>query len=361
MKKIYSLVAILFFAANTVFAQPANDNPCFAIPLTVVAGTLLDEPCSTGTLYNHIAATVSTVTYNSGTTICYAGADVWFSVVVPSSGNLMLNTSESITGTSNDLTMVVFTATVCSGVFTRIACNDDGGDANIGYLNPIVRITGRTPGEVLFIKIAPLGGPAVANMSFRLCAKNLGTNVPPPISFSGFVGIGNPSPEGHLDVNGDVLVRRDFYIGRNSNFSGNATFNGNLTFNKNLTINQDATFKGKVIIEDSLTNQGFTRLGSVANGAPKIKMKKLIIPVGPAVDGFDSYPMGSGITDAKVIGVQIFVTYASPWKIPASYRDATGYEFNYQVQSNNIVIINKSGNSVNIGGKPFTVLITYEE
>ena len=98
----------------------------------------------------------------------------------------------------------------------------------------------------------------------------------------------------------------------------------------------------------------YTRLGTQANGAPAIKMKKLVIPVGPAVDGLQSYPMGSDITDEKVIGVQIFVTYASPWKIPASYRDAAGYEFNYQVQANNIVIINKAGNSANIGAKPFT-------
>jgi trimeric autotransporter adhesin len=107
--------------------------------------------------------------------------------------------------------------------------------------------------------------------------------------------------------------------------------------------------------------KNYTRLGQQTDGAPAIKMKKLIIPVGPAVDGFQSYPMGSGITDAKVIGAQIFVIYASPWKIPASYRDAAGYEFNYQVQANNIVIINKAGNSANIGTKPFTVLITYEE
>ena len=62
-----------------------------------------------------------------------------------------------------------------------------------------------------------------------------------------------------------------------------------------------------------------------------------------------------------VLGVQIFVNYNSIWKIPASYKDAAGYEFNYQVQSGNIVIINKSGNSANIGAKPFTILITYEE
>ena len=105
----------------------------------------------------------------------------------------------------------------------------------------------------------------------------------------------------------------------------------------------------------------YIRLGTQASGAPAIKMKKILIPVGPAVDGLQSYPMGSGITDAKVIGVQIFVTYAAPWKIPASYRDAAGFEFNYQVQANNIVIINKAGNSANIGAKPFTVLITYEE
>ncbi len=108
---------------------------------------------------------------------------------------------------------------------------------------------------------------------------------------------------------------------------------------------------------------GYTRLGKISEDAPIIKMKKLLIPVGPAVDGLQSYPMGSGITDAKVLGVQIFVTYAdpAPFKIPASYRDAAGYEFNYQVQANNIVIINKAGNSANIGAQPFTVLITYEE
>jgi hypothetical protein len=363
MKKMYSLLGILFLfvCTNNAFAQPSNDNPCFALPLTVVSGTLLDEPCTTGTMYNHIGATASTVTYAAGGS-CYSGnPDVWFSVVVPSSGNIMLNTSETVVPTASpDLTMGVYAATVCSGTFTQIACNDDGGDANIGYLNPIIRITGRTPGEILFVRIRVLS-TSVSNFSFRLCAKNLGSIVPPPISFSGFVGIGNPTPEGHLDVNGDALVRRDFYVGRNSNFSGNATFNGNLTFNKNLTINQDATFKGKIVVEDSLISQGYTRLGAVADGTPKIKMKKLFIPVGPAVDGLQSYPIGSGITDAKVIGVQIFVTYANPWKIPASYRDAAGYEFNYQVQSNNIVIINKAGNSANIGLKPFTVLITYEE
>ena len=103
----------------------------------------------------------------------------------------------------------------------------------------------------------------------------------------------------------------------------------------------------------------YTRLGTEASGAPAIKMKKIIVATGPAVNALASYSMG-GIADAKVLGVQVLLDYGSG-KIPPSYNDSPGYEYNIQVQFGNIVIINKTGNSASIGGKPLTILITYEE
>jgi hypothetical protein len=362
MKKIYSFIGFLFLfvCTNNAFAQPSNDNPCFALPLTVVYGTLLDEPCTTGTMYNHIGATASTVTYAAGSGGCYAGQpDVWFSVVVPSTGNIMLNTSEATaSGNSPDLTMGVYAATVCSGTFTLLACNDDGGDANIGSYNPIIRISGRTPGEILFIRIRnlPVG---VSNFSFRLCAKNLGAVVPPPISFSGFVGIGNATPEGHLDVNGDVLIRRDFYVGRNSNFSGNATFNGNLTFNKNLTINQDATFKGKIVVEDSLISQGYTRLGAVADAAPKIKMKEFNTTSNAIFNGQSA--INHGLNSAKIISVTVLLEWTTGYLVPPEYSPDPLLNYNYFVSPSQIIIQNNAATCAYICSKPVKILVTYKE
>jgi len=107
---------------------------------------------------------------------------------------------------------------------------------------------------------------------------------------------------------------------------------------------------------------GFTRLGEVAEAAPKIKMKKIIIPAGPAINANANYPFGGGITDSKVLGIDVLLRYdASTSKIPPGYTDAPGYEYNVQVQFNGVTVINKAGNSGNIGGKPITVVITYEE
>ena len=107
---------------------------------------------------------------------------------------------------------------------------------------------------------------------------------------------------------------------------------------------------------------GYTQLGKATEAAPKIKMKKLIIPAGPAVNAFANYPFGSGITDSKVLGIEVLMRYdASTSKIPPGYVDAAGYEYNVQVQFNGVTIINKVGNSGNIGGKPISIIVTYEE
>ena len=91
-------------------------------------------------------------------------------------------------------------------------------------------------------------------------------------------------------------------------------------------------------------------------------MKKIVIPAGPAVDAFVNYPFGGGIIDSKVLGVSVLVSYdGGTSKVPPSYRDAAGLEYNVQVQFNGVTILNKAGNSALLGGKPTTILVTYEE
>jgi hypothetical protein len=108
-------------------------------------------------------------------------------------------------------------------------------------------------------------------------------------------------------------------------------------------------------------HNGYTRLGESANGAPAIKMKRIDVAAGPAINGTANYPFGGGITDSKILGVTVLMTYSGTTKIPPSYIDVAGYEYNFQVQFNGITVINKIGNSANIGAKPITILITYTE
>ena len=47
--------------------------------------------------------------------------------------------------------------------------------------------------------------------------------------------------------------------------------------------------------------------------------------------------------------------------LPPNYTFQVGYEYQYQISSTNIVVINTTTNSANILSKNFTILITYEE
>lgn len=115
-----------------------------------------------------------------------------------------------------------------------------------------------------------------------------------------------------------------------------------------------------VIYKNANTDiSGYTRLGTITEDAPRIKIKK-ISTTSPAVNSLKSVAHNVLGGDAKVLGVQVLLEYGSG-KIPPSYTDVAGYEYNVQVQFGNIVLINKNGNSANIGGKPVTILITYEE
>ncbi len=107
---------------------------------------------------------------------------------------------------------------------------------------------------------------------------------------------------------------------------------------------------------------GFVRMGKASDGSPGIKMKKIFVPIGPIENATMNIPLNNGITDSKVLAVSALLTYpGGTSKIPPGYTDAPGYEYHIQVQYNGITILNKNGNSFNIGARPITLLVTYEE
>lgn len=86
----------------------------------------------------------------------YAGGDVWFTAVVPASGNLMFDTdtlpnasASNIGGNHlSDLGMAIYSGSC--GSLSLLACDDDN---SANGANPEISLSGRTPGETLYIRV----------------------------------------------------------------------------------------------------------------------------------------------------------------------------------------------------------------
>ena len=128
---------------------PGN-HPCNAIPMEL--GT-----CITGTNVN-----ASNSGFNPGCA-SFSGADQWYSVVVPPSGNIYFNTAN---GSLNDTGLGVWRGLDCTNVWA-VACDDDGGD---GYYS-IATLFDMIPGETLYVQVFGYGG---ATGTFELCVTDLG-------------------------------------------------------------------------------------------------------------------------------------------------------------------------------------------
>ncbi len=91
----------------------------------------------------------------------YAGRDVWFSVVVPPSGNITIETGDDGTGLF-DTVIEVYDA--CGG--TALDCDDDIVFEGGGF--SYVTLTGQTPGATLYVAVWEHENDAVG--SFNICA-----------------------------------------------------------------------------------------------------------------------------------------------------------------------------------------------
>ena len=93
--------------------------------------------------------------------------DVWYSAVVPASGNIVVQTSATHSAV-NDLVLLAYTTTNCS-VFTQISCDEDGNTAAFPSANHArISLSGRTPGETIYFRVLPRN--TLNQGQFSICA-----------------------------------------------------------------------------------------------------------------------------------------------------------------------------------------------
>ncbi|MBU3714708.1 MAG: hypothetical protein FGM46_07140, partial [Ferruginibacter sp.] len=150
----------ILFYSSPLYAQPLNDEPCNAISLSV------GNSCSFSQYSNAGATTsVNPVPSHPGCGL-YIGGDVWFKVVVPSTGTL---TFETQAGTLKDVDMALYFGT-CSSLIL-IDCDDNEGPGQM----PFITRLNLSPGSTVWIRIWDYGNNDWG--TFSICV-----HTPPPVS-----------------------------------------------------------------------------------------------------------------------------------------------------------------------------------
>ncbi len=142
-------------------APPTNSDACSAFSLPVVTPS-----CNFQTYTNlgSAGSTVPTPTSCGGSSPFqggYAGGDVWFSVVVPASGQLDIFT---LGIDFSDGAMALYSGPCSAPVL--VECDDDG-DPGDGILMPHIYRTGLTPGTTMYIRVWEYGNNN--NGQFGIC------------------------------------------------------------------------------------------------------------------------------------------------------------------------------------------------
>lgn len=121
------------------FPAPANDVCSGAIVLTPGA-----------TFAQNAITTTNVGATTDGTTTCQSsrGNNVWYSVVVPASGSLTIETDAAAGSPLTDTVLSVHGG-ACGSTFTNVSCDDDTGNGNFSK----VVLSGQTPGETLYVSI----------------------------------------------------------------------------------------------------------------------------------------------------------------------------------------------------------------
>lgn len=160
---------------------PVNDDCDGAIALT--AGATFAT--STVEIATNGAATTSSGAPDPGCA-SYNGGDVWYTVVVPASGSITVETNNSPGSAITDTGLALYSGT-CGGTFTLIECDDD--DSDDGNFSKIA-LTNRPAGETIFIRAWEYGGDAIgtfkiaaydASMSTESFTANKLTHYPNPV------------------------------------------------------------------------------------------------------------------------------------------------------------------------------------
>jgi hypothetical protein len=147
---------------------PLNDN-CSA-PNALTAGGVYTDNDVDGTTFGATASSQA----NPTTCFGYSGGDVWFSVVVPASGNLTIETGAPIAGGTGIDTVVTAYTGDCA-VLNQIGCDDDGAtETAVGFT--LLTLTGQIPGNTILLRVYEYNNDAPGSFSISAYDASLGTN-----------------------------------------------------------------------------------------------------------------------------------------------------------------------------------------
>lgn len=125
---------------------PPNNDECSGA-INLIPGGTFEQNEITSANFGALASSVP----NPGCTGSVF-LDVWYKVIVPSSGNITIETKQE-PGGLNDTGLAVYSGN-CSGLNLLQCDNDSGSDP----LHAKVVLTDRTPGEEIFIRVWDFGG-----------------------------------------------------------------------------------------------------------------------------------------------------------------------------------------------------------
>ena len=141
------------FCLEEAAPAPPQDLCSGAIELPVTSGA-----CGGPLTFDNTSNSDS----GDGTPSCaaFGGADSWFFITIPASGNISVETSDA--GGFTDSGMSLWSG--ACGTLTEIDCDDDGGDG----LFSLIELTGQTPGDIIYVQVWEFGGNAFGD--FGICA-----------------------------------------------------------------------------------------------------------------------------------------------------------------------------------------------
>lgn len=166
--KIKYHISIVFLLINYTLFYAQGDDPCSATALTVNASCISTSGTTVGATDSGIA--------DPGCAGYTGGPDVWYTVSVPASGNISVQT---FAGTIVDGGLAIYSGTC--GALTLEVCDDDNG---VGSMESIT-LYGQTPAATLWVRVWQFGG---GTGTFDICAleapappTNVTCSVPDPI------------------------------------------------------------------------------------------------------------------------------------------------------------------------------------
>ncbi|MEL6864196.1 MAG: hypothetical protein AAFP19_07255 [Bacteroidota bacterium] len=240
----YTSMLFGLLLATSLWAQPANDDPCDAIALPV------NTSCAF-TSYTNAAATASGGLMSPG---CagYAGGDVWFRFTLPNNGyHVML---EMQAGTMTDGGMAVYSGSNC-GSLTLVACDDNSGGGDMPSIRVEDGCNFADAGATFWVRVWENGNDN--NGTFDLCARTVS-----PVLPNGVVDCGGSPAAGNTCCDAILLTDLlDGYCGNTGNYTDDpssiASFCANLDNNSWLAfIASEATAQLDITTNACQLNRG---------------------------------------------------------------------------------------------------------